>query len=60
MSHDASVAKLPKVSLWHSQLGHMSVRGMEELSHLGYIPSLKFSEMKNCEHCIYGKQNVSS
>ena len=36
----------------------MSVKGMEELSRLGYIPSLKFSELKNCEHCIYGKQNM--
>ncbi|MCO5547999.1 hypothetical protein L7F22_001455 [Adiantum nelumboides] len=51
-----SVIELPTVALWHSQLGHMSKKGMETLSRLGYLPSLSFFYFPFCEHCQYGKQ----
>ncbi|MCO5590742.1 hypothetical protein L7F22_044717 [Adiantum nelumboides] len=51
-----SVIELPTVALWHSRLGHMSKKGMETLSHLGYLLSLSFSDFPICEHCQYGKQ----
>ena len=35
-----SVTELPNVALWHGRLGHMSKKGMETLSHSGYLPSL--------------------
>ena len=53
---DVNAAKLPKISLWHSRLGHMSIKGMEQLAHFGYLPSLKFSDLKKCEFCLYGRQ----
>ncbi|MCO5604461.1 hypothetical protein L7F22_058627 [Adiantum nelumboides] len=51
-----SVTKLPTVALWHSRLGHMSKKGMETLSRLGYLPSISVSNFSFCEHCQYGKQ----
>ena len=30
--------ELPNISLWHGQLGHMSVKGMETLARFGYLP----------------------
>ena len=53
---DVNAAELPKISLWHSRLGHMSVKGMEQLALFGYLPSLKFSDLKKCEFCLYGRQ----
>ena len=32
---------------------------MQVLSQLGYFVSLKFSEIKHCEHCIFGKHSQS-
>ena len=56
-NHVIAVIEVPKVSSWHNQLGHMSVKGMQVLSQLGYLPSLKFSEFKHCEYCIFGKHS---
>ena len=53
---DVHATELPNISMWHSRLGHMSIKGMEQLARLGYLPSLKFSDLKFCEHCIYGRQ----
>ena len=55
-----AVTELPSVALWHSRLGHMSKKGMETLSRLGYLPSLLFSDFPFCEHCQYGKQTRQS
>ena len=51
-----SIIELPNVALWHSRLRHMSRKAMETLSHLGYLPSLLFSNFPFYEHCQYGKQ----
>ena len=55
-----SVTELPNIAMWHSRLGHMSRKGMETLSHLGYLPSLSYSDFPFCEHCQYGKQTRNS
>ena len=55
-----SVIELPNVSLWHSRLGHMSRKAMENLSRMGYFPALSFSDFPFCEHCLYGKQTRGS
>ena len=44
-----AVIELPNVALSHSRLGHMSKKGMETLSHLGYLPSLYFFDFPFCE-----------
>ena len=38
----------------------MSLKGMEMLSHLGYLLVLNFSNFSICEHCIYGKHVCST
>ena len=48
--------ELPTIVMWHSRLVHMSLKGMEQLSCFGYLPSLKYSDLRQCEHCIYGRQ----
>ena len=51
------VKKLSIIALWHSQLGHMSKKGIKTLSCLGcLLPSLSFSQFSLCVHCEYGKQ----
>ena len=45
-----NATELPTVEMWHSPLGHMSQREMEQLSRLGYLPILRRSQ-----HCIYGR-----
>ncbi|MCO5547156.1 hypothetical protein L7F22_000599 [Adiantum nelumboides] len=53
-----SVTELPTVALWHSRLSHMSKKGMETLSRLGYLPSLSFFDFPFCEHCQYGRSAI--
>ena len=55
LNHVIVVAELPNTSLWHSRLAHMSLKGMEMLSRLGYLPVLNFLDFSICKHCIYGK-----
>ena len=57
--HVICVAKQPSVSLWHSQLRHMSESRMKTLSHLAYVLGFNFLDMSVCEHCLYGKQTMS-
>ena len=38
----------------------MSLKGMEMLSCLGYLPALNFLDFSICEHCIYGKHARSA
>ena len=42
--------------LWHQRLGHLSEKGMKLLADQKLLPSLKYVDLKFCEHCIYGKQ----
>lgn len=41
--------------LWHSRLGHMSVRGIKCLVKAGFLDVPDIKEMETCEHCILGK-----
>jgi len=43
-------------TLWHMRLGHMSERGMAELSRRGLLGSRKTGSLQFCEHCVFGKQ----
>ena len=42
--------------LWHMRLGHMSERGMDELTKQGLLCGQKTGKLDFCEHCIFGKQ----
>ncbi|PKI43781.1 hypothetical protein CRG98_035792 [Punica granatum] len=42
--------------LWHMRLGHMSERGLTELSKRGLLCGHKIEKLDLCEHCILGKQ----
>ncbi|XXG58369.1 hypothetical protein AAC387_Pa04g0693 [Persea americana] len=42
--------------LWHMRLGHMSERGMDELTKQGLLCGQKTRKLDFCEHCIFGKQ----
>ncbi|GKV43027.1 hypothetical protein SLEP1_g50368 [Rubroshorea leprosula] len=42
--------------LWHMRLGHMSERGMMELSKRGLLCGRKIGKLDFCEHYVYGKQ----
>ena len=37
----------------------MSQKGMQILSHFGYLPGFNFSNFSLCEHCLYGIQTQS-
>ena len=50
--HSLCVAKLVFTKLWHSQLDHMSKKGMKILQHSSYIPVLMYLEFSLREHCI--------
>jgi hypothetical protein len=42
--------------LWHMHLGHMSERGLEELSKRGLLGGAKIGKLEFYEHCVFGKQ----
>lgn len=44
-----------KIKLWHLRLGHMNVKGMQELSKQGLLCGDKIKELEFCENCIFGK-----
>lgn len=52
---NAVVVELDNTSLWHSRLGHMSIRGLQCLSKSGLLKIDVIKEKESCEHCILGK-----
>lgn len=44
-----------KTKLWHQRLGHVSQRGLEELSKQGLLGGDKIEALEFCEHCAMGK-----
>jgi transposase InsO family protein len=42
-------------NLWHMRLGHMSELGMAELMKRNLLVGCTQSNMKFCEHCVFGK-----
>jgi hypothetical protein len=49
----------PKISLWHEQLGHISIQGLHELSKEGYATRLPYILVTSivCDDCVLGKQH---
>lgn len=52
---NSSEVKLDVTSLWHSRLGHMSVKGMQCLVKSGFLQGVDIAEKETCEHCVLGK-----
>jgi len=50
--------ELSKTNLWHMHLGHMSQIGMAEIMKRNLLDGCTSSNMKFCEHCIFGKHNI--
>ena len=48
---------LNKTMLWHMRLGHMSERGLVELSKQGVLGVYKIEPLKFCEDCVLGKSS---
>ncbi|KAL5553781.1 hypothetical protein UlMin_041182 [Ulmus minor] len=45
-----------KTRLWHMRLGHLSERGLKELSNQSLVCGDLVGKLEFCEHCIVGKQ----
>ena len=54
-SAHSSIVQLTQ--LWHQRLGHMSDKGLQELSRRGLLGGQKVGALRFCEHCIFGKQH---
>ena len=49
-----AISDVDRTVLWHLRLGHMSIRGMQELSKKGLLCGDKIDELDFCENCIFG------
>ena len=49
------VRDMSRIELWHRRLGHVSERGLVELSKQGMLCGDKVEKLNFCEHCVYGK-----
>lgn len=59
-STEKSVLSQDQTMMWHSRLGHIGHKGLEELARKGCIEGKKITEFKFCEDCVMGKtQRVS-
>ncbi|KAH9652997.1 hypothetical protein KPL70_027263 [Citrus sinensis] len=56
----SSSSNVDKTNLWHLRLGHMSLRGLKELSKQGMLGSNTIGEMVFCEDCVLGKSTRTS
>ena len=54
----ACVYDVDKAKLWNLRLGHMSAKGLQELSKRGLLCRDKVEELKFCENCIFGKTHI--
>lgn len=43
-------------ALWHQRLGHLSKKNLEVMLKRDQLPGLQSTNLKFCEHCLYGKQ----
>ena len=46
--------------LWHSRMGHIGQKGLEELAKRGCFDGKRITEIKFCETCVLGKTTRSS
>ncbi|GAV73691.1 gag_pre-integrs domain-containing protein [Cephalotus follicularis] len=56
----SSVSDLDDTKLWHMRLGHISERGMNNLSKRDLLGGHSIGKLDFCEYCIYGKQKIVS
>jgi len=47
-------------SLWHSRLGHMSLKNMNVLVKEGYLSGKEVDKLEFCESCVLGKSHKQS
>lgn len=57
MSFSSSV---DKIRLWHLRLGHISLKGLKELSKQGLLGGDKIEDLVFCEDCVLGKSTRTS
>ncbi|XP_073136985.1 uncharacterized protein [Henckelia pumila] len=43
--------------LWHQRLGHMSLKGLQELSKQGFLDHKHINNLEFCESCVLGKSH---
>ena len=55
-SLSSSDSDLEITKLWHMWLGHISERGMDELTKQHLLCAKKTGKLDFCEHCVFGKQ----
>lgn len=57
---EKSVLSQEQTMMWHSRLGHIGHKGLEELAKKGCLEGKGITEYKFCEDCVMGKtQRVS-
>lgn len=49
-----------KIKLWHLRLGHMSIKGLRELSKQGLLGNNRIEDLVFCEDCVLGKYTRTS
>ena len=52
------ISDVDKAKMWHLRLGHMSAKGLQELSKMGMLCGDKVEELKFCENYIFGKTHI--
>lgn len=59
---EANISKeeVDMTKLWHSRLGHMSLKSMNVLAKEGYLPEKEVRTLKFCEECVLGKSHKQS
>ncbi|KAH9651061.1 hypothetical protein KPL70_026606 [Citrus sinensis] len=55
----SAVSEEDRTKLWHLRLGHMSIKGLQELSKQGLLGGDRIQQLEFCENCIFGKSHRS-
>ncbi|KAH9744862.1 hypothetical protein KPL70_003863 [Citrus sinensis] len=55
----SAVSEEDRTKLWHLRLGHMSIKGLQELSKQGLLVGDRIQQLEFCENCIFGKSHRS-
>ena len=53
----ATVKYSDQTRLWHKRLGHMSLKGMQELCKQGVLDNKLITSLDFCESCVLGKSH---
>ena len=52
-----AAVKPDQTRLWHRRLGHMSLKGMQELCKQGMLDNKLITSLDFCESCVLGKSH---